>query len=144
VPQGVLCKHVFRNNSWSWGVITHLCHRLHTYRFNFFFPEQNAAPPPRDASSPPRAVPPPPPVLNRSRRRPCLLPAAGRTAGIAADEPSAPSSASSYQFRASNWPFPISSSNPRRHGWQWSSGHWRRGAKRSSCRGLAGFIWSVF
>jgi hypothetical protein len=78
VPQGVLCEHVFHNNSWSWGVITHHCHRLHNVPVQFFSPEQKT---PRDASYPR------PPRLHAARqaggRRRCLPPPpAGRTAGI--------------------------------------------------------------
>jgi hypothetical protein len=51
VPQGVLIKHVFHNNSWSWGAITHLCHRLHNIPVRSFFPPHCDPSPPRDRSS---------------------------------------------------------------------------------------------
>jgi hypothetical protein len=73
VPQGVLCEHVFHNNSWSWGVITHHCHRLHNIPVQFF--------PSRDPSSSPStqaAVPLPLPTATTGHRRRPVPPPAGR------------------------------------------------------------------
>jgi hypothetical protein len=118
VPQGVLCEHVFHKNSWSWGVITHHCHRLHN------IPVQSI--PPRDvspaASRPPRDLSPPrdgPPaakltVAGTDRRR---LPLSGRPDGppeFAGDEPAASPSSSSSQFCTASWAFSSSVCNPRR------------------------------
>jgi hypothetical protein len=78
VPQGVLCKHVFRNNSWSWGVITHHCHRLRNIPVQFFPPcDPSSSPSTRGRgapSSPCRvySTPPPPfppPAGHPDRRR---------------------------------------------------------------------------
>jgi hypothetical protein len=86
VPQGVLCKHVSHNNSWSWGVITHHCHRLHNISVQFFFPTTRRLLPRTEAAAPL-------PLLAAStvrRRRPSRRRPAGRTAGEAGDEPPAP------------------------------------------------------
>jgi hypothetical protein len=74
VPQGVLCKHVFHNNLWSWVEITHLCHPLHNTPVRSFFS------PPRDPS-PAATVPLPPASFHVNRAATGALPSAGRPAG---------------------------------------------------------------
>jgi hypothetical protein len=120
----------------GWKLLTFATHYT-TYRFVLF--------PPRDPSSPssgPRAPSSPLPCVNSTVA--AALPSAGRTAGDAGDEPSAAHSASPSQFLTLRWPFPSSSSNPRRLGCQWRGGRRRRGGKRGSWRCLGGLIRSVF
>jgi hypothetical protein len=74
VPQGVLCKHVFHNNSWSWGVITHLCHRLHNITVRSFFL-------PTATHRLPVTVPLLRRLLHREQAAAGALPSAGRPAG---------------------------------------------------------------
>jgi hypothetical protein len=136
----VLCEGMFCTDSWSWVEITHLCHPLHNIPIRSIFPT-----PTQPISFPNLSSPPPPASHEQGRqRRPSLRRPAGRTAGDTKDESSVAPSAFSSQFRVSSWPFPSSSSNPRRLGWQWRGGRWRRAAKQGSWRSLVGFICSVF